>query len=253
MVLDKFSLKGKTAVVTGANAGIGQGICFAFAEAGADIVGVGRSDMTETREYAEAAGAKFYEIKADLLHPECAKDVIAQAVEKAGKIDILVNNAGIILRDDLENYSEQYWNDVINTDLNTLFFLSQEAGRRFLAQGTGGKIINIASLLSFQGGIRVPAYTAAKSAVMGLTRAMCNEWAKHNINVNAIAPGYIRTKNTKALQEDPVRYNEILGRIPAGRWGLPADIAGTAVFLASEAANYINGYTVAVDGGWLAR
>lgn len=253
MVLDNFSLKGKTAVVTGANSGIGQGICFSFAEAGADIVGVGRSDMTETREYVESLGVKFYEVKANLINPECAKDVIAEAVEKAGKIDILVNNAGIILRDDLENYSEQYWNDVINTNLNTLFFLAQEAGRRFLAQGNGGKIINIASLLSFQGGIRVPAYTAAKSAVMGLTRAMCNEWAKHNINVNAIAPGYIRTKNTKALQEDPVRYNEILGRIPAGRWGLPADIGGTAVFLASDAASYINGYTVAVDSGWLAR
>ncbi|MBQ3880319.1 MAG: 2-dehydro-3-deoxy-D-gluconate 5-dehydrogenase KduD [Oscillospiraceae bacterium] len=253
MILDKFSLKGKVAVVTGANTGLGQGICWAFAEAGAKIVGVGRSDMTETGDYIRSLGGEFFEIKADLLSSDCVLPIIDGAIAHYGRIDILVNNAGIIRRDDLENYSVKDWDDVMNTNIRTLFFLSQEAGRRMIAQGEGGKIINIASMLSYQGGIRVPAYTASKSAVLGLTREMANEWAKYNINVNAIAPGYMVTNNTAALRADEKRSAEILGRIPAGKWGSPEDIGGAAVFLASEAANYIHGFTIAVDGGWLAR
>ncbi len=253
MILDKFSLKDKVAVVTGANTGLGQGICWAFAEAGAKIVGVGRSDMTETGDYIRKIGGDFFEIKADLLTSDCVLPIIEGAIAHFGRIDILVNNAGIIRRDDLENYSVKDWDDVMNTNIRTLFFLSQEAGRRMIAQGQGGKIINIASMLSYQGGIRVPAYTASKSAVLGLTREMANEWAKYNINVNAIAPGYMVTNNTAALRADEKRSAEILGRIPAGKWGSPEDIGGAAVFLASEAANYIHGFTIAVDGGWLAR
>jgi len=253
MILEKFSLKDKVAIVTGANTGLGQGICWAFAEAGAKIAGVGRSDMTETREYIEKIGGEFYEIKADLMSSDCVMPIIDATVEKYGKIDILVNNAGIIRRADLEDYTMQDWDDVMNTNIRTLFFLSQEAGRRMIAQGHGGKIINIASMLSYQGGIRVPAYTASKSAVLGLTREMANEWAKYGINVNGIAPGYMVTNNTSALRADEKRSAEILGRIPAGEWGKPEDIGGAAVFLASDAANYIHGFTIAVDGGWLAR
>lgn len=253
MILDKFRLDGKAAIVTGANTGLGQGICWAFAEAGARVIGVGRSDMTATREYIDSIGGEFYEIKADLSDAACVDGIIRAALGFCGRLDILVNNAGIIRRDDLENYSEKDWDEVINTNLRTLFFLSQAAGRQFIAQGQGGKIINIASMLSYQGGIRVPAYTASKSAVLGLTREMANEWAKYGINVNGIAPGYMDTNNTAALRADPVRSREILARIPADRWGLPEDIGGTAVFLASEAASYIQGFTIAVDGGWLAR
>jgi 2-deoxy-D-gluconate 3-dehydrogenase len=179
--------------------------------------------------------------------------VVEQAVAAAGKIDILVNNAGIIRREDALNFSEQDWDDVMNINSKSLFFLSQQVARQFIAQGKGGKIINIASMLSFQGGIRVPSYTASKSAVMGLTRLMANEWAKHGINVNAIAPGYMATNNTEQLRNDESRSEEILGRIPAGRWGVPDDMMGPVVFLASSAADYVNGYTLAVDGGWLAR
>lgn len=253
MILEKFSLKDKVAIVTGANTGLGQGICWAFAEAGAKIAGVGRSDMTETREHIEKIGGEFYEIKADLMSSDFVMPIIDATVEKYGKIDILVNNAGIIRRADLEDYTMQDWDDVMNTNIRTLFFLSQEAGRRMIAQGHGGKIINIASMLSYQGGIRVPAYTASKSAVLGLTREMANEWAKYGINVNGIAPGYMVTNNTSALRADEKRSAEILGRIPAGEWGKPEDIGGAAVFLASDAANYIHGFTIAVDGGWLAR
>ncbi len=253
MILDKFSLKNKVAIVTGANTGLGQGICWAFAEAGAKIVGVGRSDMTQTREYIEKIGGAFFEIKADLMSTDCVLPIVDGTISHFGQVDILVNNAGIIRREDLENYSMKDWDDVMNTNIRTLFFLSQEVGRRMLAQGKGGKIINIASMLSYQGGIRVPAYTASKSAVLGLTREMANEWAKYGINVNGIAPGYMVTNNTAALRADDQRSAEILGRIPAGKWGVPEDIGGAAVFLASEAANYIHGFTIAVDGGWLAR
>ena len=253
MMLDKFNLKGKVAIVTGSSTGLGQGMIIGLAEAGADITGVDYVDAKETKERVEKIGRKFLEIKANLLTTEPIEDIINQTVKEYGKVDILINNAGIIRREDAIDFTEKDWDDVMSINAKTLFFFSQAAARQFIRQKTGGKIINVASMLSFQGGIRVPSYTASKSAVMGLTRALANEWVKYNININAIAPGYMATNNTKALREDKVRSKAILDRIPAGRWGLPEDVAGAAVFLASEASNYINGYTIAVDGGWLAR
>ena len=253
MDLSMFDLTGKTAIVTGANTGIGQGICISLATAGANIVGVARRDTEETKKEVEKTGAKFYHVTADLSNLDCIEGIINSAVNEFGELNILVNNAGIIRREDSINFGVKDFDDVINTNLRTLFFLSQAAAKQYLKQGNGGKIINIASMLSYQGGIRVPSYTASKSAVMGITKTMANEWAKYSINVNAIAPGYIVTNNTENLRKDPVRYNEILGRIPAGRWGMPSDIGGTAVFLASSASDYIHGFTVAVDGGWLSR
>ena len=253
MMLDKFNLKGKVAIVTGSSTGLGQGMIIGLAEAGADITGVDYVDAKETKEKVEKIGRKFLEIKANLLTTEPIEDIINQTVKEYGKVDILINNAGIIRREDAIDFTEKDWDDVMSINAKTLFFFSQAAARQFIRQKTGGKIINVASMLSFQGGIRVPSYTASKSAVMGLTRALANEWVKYNININAIAPGYMATNNTKALREDKVRSKAILDRIPAGRWGLPEDVAGAAVFLASEASNYINGYTIAVDGGWLAR
>jgi len=248
-----FSLAGKTAVVTGANTGLGQGICVALAGAGANVVGVARREMEETRSLVEKTGAAFYPILADLLTTEPVGRIIDEAKAHFGSVDILVNNAGIIRRQDAIDFSESDWDDVLNTNLKTLYFLSQAAAKQFIAQGNGGKIINIASMLSYQGGIRVPAYTASKHAVAGVTKAMANEWAKYGINVNAIAPGYMVTNNTQQLRNDETRYNEILGRIPAGRWGDPSDLGGTAVFLASAASDYVHGTTIPVDGGWLAR
>jgi len=253
MTIDKFNLEGKVAIVTGSSTGLGQGMIIGLAEAGADIAGVDYIESTETREKVEKIGRKFLEIKANLLTTESVKGIIEKTVKEYGRVDILINNAGIIRREDAINFAEKDWDDVMSINVKTLFFFSQAIAKQFIRQKTGGKIINVASMLSFQGGIRVPSYTASKSAVMGLTRALANEWAKYNINVNAIAPGYMATNNTKALREDKDRSNAILDRIPAGRWGLPEDVAGPAVFLASEAANYINGYTIAVDGGWLAR
>lgn len=253
MILEKFNLKGKAAIVTGANTGLGQGIAIGLAEAGADIVGVSRRDMSETKKMVEDLGRKFLAVKADLISTEPINRIIEESVKEYGHIDILVNNAGIIRRTPAIDYSEKDWDDITNTNLKVVFFLAQAASRHFIKQGTGGKIINIASLLSYQGGIVVPAYTASKSGVMGLTRALSNEWVKFGINVNAIAPGYMATNNTTALRADEKRSAEILGRIPAGRWGTPEDIKGAVVFLASEASNYVNGYTIAVDGGWLAR
>ncbi len=253
MNLEMFSLKGKTAIVTGANTGLGQGMCVALAEAGANIVGVARREMDETEQLVKAAGAEFFPIIADLISIEPIERIIKEAVGRFGQIDILVNNAGIIRREDAIDFGVEDWDDVINTNLKTLYFLSQAAAKQYIAQGHGGKIINIASMLSYQGGIRVPAYTASKHAVMGVTKSMANEWAKYNINVNAIAPGYMVTNNTENLRKDAKRYGEILDRIPAGRWGMPADMGGTAVYLASAASDYVHGFTVAVDGGWLSR
>lgn len=253
MFMDSFSLKGKVALVTGCNTGLGQGMALGLAQAGCDVVGVNLTEPTETKQKIEATGRRFINISANLMLQQDIPDIVKQAVSAFGKIDILVNNAGIIRREDAIDFSEQNWDDVININLKTVFFLSQAVAKQFIVQGHGGKIINIASMLSFQGGIRVPSYTASKSAVMGITRAMANEWAKHNINVNAIAPGYMATDNTAALRSDEERSKEILDRIPAGRWGTPVDVAGPCVFLASAAADYINGYTIAVDGGWLAR
>lgn len=253
MILDDFKLNDKVAIVTGCRTGLGKSIAIALAEAGADIVGVGSSEFAETESQVTMLGRKFLGIKADLKKMASVEPVISQTMEQFGQIDILVNNAGIIRRADSVDLTEEDWDDVMNINLKILFFLSQSAAIRMIKRGKGGKIINIASMLSFQGGIRVASYTSSKSGVMGLTRLMANEWAKENINVNAIAPGYMATDNTAALRADETRNKEILGRIPAGRWGDSDDIKGAAVFLASDASNYVNGYTLAVDGGWLAR
>ena len=250
---DLFNLDGKVAIVTGASRGLGQAMAIALAEAGANIVGVGVSDMIETENEIKRHNKKLLPIKADLTSIENVDEIIVKTIEEFGRVDILVNNAGTIRREDSINYTEQDWDDIFNLNLKTLFFLSQRVAKEFIKQGDGGKIVNIASMLSFQGGIRVPAYTASKSRVMGLTKALANEWAKFNINVNAIAPGYMSTDNTKAIREDEKRNDEILSRIPAGRWGTPDDLSGSVVFLASKASDYINGHTLAVDGGWLAR
>ncbi len=247
-----FDLSGKVAVITGANTGIGQGIALALAAAGADIAAVGRSPADETLEKAQALGRKAINIAADLGSIEPVQRIVDEARDKLGGLDILVNNAGIIRRDDAVNFSEADWDAVIDTNLKSLFFLCQAAGRHMIAQKSG-KIINIASMLTFQGGIRVPSYTASKSGVGGLTKLLANEWAQHGINVNAIAPGYIATNNTAALQADESRNRQIMDRIPAGRWGDPSDMGGAAVFLASSASNYVQGHILAVDGGWLAR
>lgn len=253
MILEAFDLKGKVALVTGCNTGLGQGMAVALAQAGCDIVGVNYADAADTPELVEAAGQRFFSITADLSDQQVITKVVDEAVGSAGRIDILVNNAGIIRRADAIEFTEKDWDDVMDINIKSVFFLSQAVARQFLSQGQGGKIINIASMLSFQGGIRVPSYTASKSAVMGITRLLANEWASQGINVNAIAPGYMATNNTAALRADADRNQEILSRIPAQRWGLPSDLAGPVVFLASPASDYVNGYTIAVDGGWLAR
>jgi 2-dehydro-3-deoxy-D-gluconate 5-dehydrogenase len=253
MILDKFSLNGKVAIVTGAARGLGQGISIGLAEAGADVAAVDVIDVKETVEKVRGLGRKACAVQADLSKTADIPRIIETAVGELGSVDILVNNAGIIRRAPLVEFTEKDWDDVININQRTVFFLSQAVVRQMIKQGRGGKIINIASMLSFQGGIRVPSYTASKSAVMGLTRLMANELAPHGINVNAIAPGYMATDNTAPLRADANRSTEILARIPAGRWGTPEDLQGTAVFLASAASDYLQGYTIAVDGGWLAR
>jgi 2-dehydro-3-deoxy-D-gluconate 5-dehydrogenase len=254
MILDQFTLTGKVAIVTGCGTGLGEGMAIGLAEAGADVVGIGHAHRpNKAQAVIEGLGRKFLEIQADLTSIKPIAEIVEKTVAAFGRIDILVNNAGMIRRDDAINFTEKNWDDVMNLNIKTVFFLSQAVARQFIKQGSGGKIINIASMLSFQGGIRVPAYTASKSGVMGITRLMANEWAKYNINVNAIAPGYMETDNTAPLRADEVRSREILGRIPAGRWGTPEDLRGPVVFLASAAANYMHGYTMAVDGGWLAR
>ena len=253
MILEQFSLAGKVAIVTGATVGLGRGMALGLAEAGADIVAVGMSSMDEVQEAVQAMGRRCITIQANLMSIDPIQGIIDQAVAEFGHIDILVNNAGIIRREDSVEFSEANWDDVININLKTVFFFCQAAANQFIKQGTGGKIINIASMLSFQGGIRVPSYTASKSGVKGITMAMANEWAKYGININAIAPGYMATNNTAQLRADEERSSEILGRIPAGKWGTPEDLKGPVVFLASSASDYINGYTLAVDGGWLAR
>lgn len=248
-----FDLAGKVAIVTGAGTGIGQGLSLALAGAGADIVGVDIIDVSETARAVEATGRRFLPIKADLGTIAPVQGIIDAAVAWGGRIDILVNNAGIIRRADAIDFTEKDWDDVMSVNLKSVFFLTQAAVRRMMAQGDGGKVINIASMLSFQGGIRIPSYTASKSGVAGITRLMACEWAARKINVNAIAPGYFATNNTKPLRDDKERSAAILERIPAGRWGNPADLGGAAVFLASQAADYIHGIVLPVDGGWLVR
>ncbi|MDU4940603.1 MAG: SDR family oxidoreductase [Mixta calida] len=232
MILNAFNLEGKVALITGCNTGLGQGMAVGLAQAGCDIVGVNHSGADDTPGLVEATGRRFVNINADLMDSSCIPQVVEQAVAAFGRIDILVNNAGIIRRQDAIEFSEKDWDDVMNINSKTVFFMSQAVARQFIKQGNGG---------------------ASKSAVMGLTRLMANEWAAHNINVNAIAPGYMATNNTEQLRNDEGRSQEILGRIPAGRWGKPDDMMGPVVFLASSASDYVNGYTLAVDGGWLAR
>lgn len=247
-----FDLTGRRAVVTGANTGLGRAIAVALARAGAGIVAVGRSAMDETQAEVEAAGVPFTAVKADLATLE----PIARVVEEAtadGRVDILVNNAGIIRRADAVDFTEADWDAVMDVNLKSVFFLTQAFARGWLADGQGGRVINIASLLSFQGGIRIPSYTASKSGLAGLTKLLACEWAGRGINVNAIAPGYFVTNNTEALRNDPKRSTDILARIPAGHWGQPDELGGAAVFLASPAASYVHGIVLPVDGGWLAR
>lgn len=253
-ILERFSLEGKVAIVTGTTRGLGQAMSAALAQAGADIFGVSHSrEAGETMALVEAAGRSYRHFQADLEKSAGLQRIADAAVAEFGRLDILVNNAGTILRNDSIDFTEEEWDRVMNLNLKTAFFLSQAVARQFIKQGSGGKIINIASMLSFQGGIRVPSYTASKSGLKGLTMLLANEWASKGINVNGIAPGYMATDNTAALRSDEKRNAEILARIPAGRWGQPDDLGGAVVFLASAASDYVNGYTLAVDGGWLGR
>lgn len=248
-----FDIKDKVAIVTGANTGLGQAICVAYTKAGAKVLGVARRSCAETKAKIDAIGGIFNECTADLSSTTPIDNIIKTAIDLYGTVDILVNNAGIIKRADAVDVTEEDWDSVINVNQKVVFFLSQAFAKVVFAQNKKGKIINIASMLSYQGGIRVPAYCASKSAVIGFTRSLCNEWASKGINVNGIAPGYMETNNTEQIRSDSKRNDAILERIPQGRWGRPEDIAGAAIFLASAASDYINGFTIAVDGGWLAR
>jgi len=253
MSQNPFSLVGKTALVTGANTGLGQGIAIALAAAGANLSLVGRSTPDETVERVKQLGRDSHVITADLASVEQVDAIVQETRERFGHLDVLVNNAGIIQRNEALDFTVEEWDSVLNVNLRTVFFLSQAFAKSCVATKRTGKIINIASMLSYQGGIRVPSYTASKSGLMGLTRALANEWAARGINVNAIAPGYFETNNTAALQADAKRNSDIVGRIPAGRWGQPSELGGAAVFLASQASDYVHGTTLPVDGGWLSR
>jgi 2-deoxy-D-gluconate 3-dehydrogenase len=251
--LQAFSLEGRVALVTGASTGLGAGMAVGLAAAGADIVSIGPGDPGETAAAVRSHGRRLHPIAATLGKGADYGAIVAEASRSLGRADILVNNAGIIRRADATEFSEQDWDDVIDVNLKACFFMSQAFARHVLSAGHRGKIINVASMLSFQGGIRVASYTASKSGVAGLTRLLANEWAAKGINVNAIAPGYFATDNTAQLRADEGRSREILARIPAGRWGEPSDLAGAAVFLASPASDYMHGAIVPVDGGWLTR
>jgi len=249
-----FSLAGKTALVTGASRGLGQAIAVALAEAGADVVCASsrRAGTDDTAAFVRAAGRQAWQVEADLADRAAVMAMAEEAERLAGRIDILVNNGGTIRREPAASHSLDDWDAVLRTNLDAVFILSQRLGRGMIERGAG-KIVNVASLLSFSGGITVPGYTASKHAVAGLTKALANEWARHGIQVNAVAPGYFRTDNTQRLRDDATRSAEISARIPAGRWGEPEDLAGAVVFLASPAANYVNGHVLVVDGGWMAR
>ncbi|MBS3975621.1 MAG: 2-dehydro-3-deoxy-D-gluconate 5-dehydrogenase KduD [Syntrophomonadaceae bacterium] len=254
MILDDFKLTGKVAVVTGASTGLGQAMAVGLAEAGADVVITGNSHaLDDTAASIEAVGQKCLALKVDLTNQTCAARIIEQTATHFGRVDILVNNAGSIRRAPAIDFSEKDWDDILNLNAKTVFFLSQAAARQMLKQGEGGKIINIASLLSFQGGILVPSYAASKGAVASLTKALANEWAPLGINVNAIAPGYFITNVTEGIWRDEKRNKSVLERIPAGRWGNPKDLQGAVVFLASQTSNYLHGSTLLVDGGWMGR
>lgn len=254
MILDAFKLDGKAALVTGASAGLGAAIAIALAEAGADVACHGNTRSPDaTCEEIRKLGRAAHSLTGDLSKRETPRAIFEKTLEAFGRVDILVNNAGTIARSPAVEFSDEDWTRVIEVNLSSVFRLSQLAGRHMIEREAGGKIINIASLLSFQGGITVPAYAAAKGGVAQLTKALANEWAAKGVNVNAIAPGYMRTDNTKALQTDETRNRQILERIPAGRWGEPRDLAGAAIFLASAASDYIHGHVLVVDGGWLGR
>ena len=248
-----FDLSGKTALVTGARTGLGRAAAEALAEAGADVIGLGSRPMPETAAAVAALGRRFHTVVRDLAAPGDLDRLVDETSAAVGEIDILVNNAGIIRRDDLFAFSEADWDAVMTVDLKSVFFLSRAVARRMAARGAAGRIINIASILAVQGGIRIPSYTAAKHGVAGLTKLMANELAPHGITVNAIAPGYFETDNTVALREDPERYRQLVARIPLGRWGVPEEIKSTILFLAAPASAYVTGSMVVVDGGWLAR
>jgi 2-dehydro-3-deoxy-D-gluconate 5-dehydrogenase len=254
MILDKFSLAGKAALVTGASRGLGKAMAIALAEAGADVACHAREEggAAEAVAGVEALGRKAVEVAGDMADHAAPKRLVEGVLAAFGKIDILINNAGMIRRTPAVDFSEEDWSTVVDVNLSSVFRLSQAAGRHMVEQGSG-KIVNIASLLSFQGGITVPAYTASKSGVAGLTKALANEWAKYNVNVNAIAPGYMETDNTAALRADENRNRQIMERIPAGRWGDSEDLCGAAVFLSSAASDYMQGHILVVDGGWMAR
>jgi 2-dehydro-3-deoxy-D-gluconate 5-dehydrogenase len=253
LILDQFRLGGKTALITGASAGLGAAMAIALAEAGADVVCHGHSHSSkQTCMQIEKLGRRATAIQADLSQPGAAEELFDKA-QKFAPVDIVVNNAGIIRRAEAIDYCDQDWTAVLQVNLNAVWKLCQSAGRAFCRRKSAGKIINIASLLAFQGGITVPAYAASKGAVAQLTKALANEWASHNVNVNAIAPGYMRTDNTSSLQDDELRNRQILERIPAGRWGQPTDICGAVVFLASAASSYVHGHVMVVDGGWMGR
>jgi 2-deoxy-D-gluconate 3-dehydrogenase len=253
MDLGAFSLAGKTVMVTGANTGIGQGIALSVGRAGGKVIGIGRSSMEETASLMAGQGADFVAVSADLGSTRAAQAMFDATWDQHGPIDGLVNNAGIIKRVDAVEFTEEDWDLVMDINLKVMFFLCQSIGRKAIAAGRNARVVNIASMLSFQGGIRVASYTASKSGVLGITRLLANEWAIKGINVNALAPGYIETNNTEALRTDPDRSASILGRIPAGRWGVPSDIGDAAVFLLAPASNYVHGAVIPVDGGWLAR
>ena len=254
MVLDKFRLDGRVALVTGASAGLGAAVAAALAEAGADVACHGNSrSPAATCERVELEGRRSLQVTGDLSDRATPRKLVARTLEEFGRLDILVNNAGVIRRAPAVEYGEEDWDAVIETNLSSVFRLSQLAGRHMIEEGRGGKIVNVASLLSFQGGVTVPAYAASKGGVAQLTKALANEWASKKVNVNAIAPGYMSTDNTAALRADETRNRQILERIPAARWGEPEDLAGAAVFLASPASDYVNGHVLVVDGGWLGR
>jgi 2-dehydro-3-deoxy-D-gluconate 5-dehydrogenase len=254
MILDSFKLDGKVALVTGAGQGLGQGMALALAEAGADVAGLDLVASEATSEAVRKLNRRYHQVICNLRQASVAElnGLVDEVVAELGSVDILVNNAGIIRRAPALEFSETDWDDVLDINLKAAFFLSQAVARKMVSQGTG-KIINIASMLSFQGGVIVPSYTAAKSGIAGITRALANEWAGYNINVNAIAPGYMATENTAPLRANPDRAPAILARIPAGRWGTPADLQGVVVFLASAASDYMQGAIIPVDGGWLTR
>jgi 2-deoxy-D-gluconate 3-dehydrogenase len=254
MIIDKFRLDDKVALVTGASAGLGAAIAVALAEAGAHVAAHGNSRTPDaTCELVARTGRRTLALRGDLADKGVPQQLFDETIAAFGRLDVLINNAGTIRRAPALDYSEEDWAHVIEVNLSSVFRLSQLAGRHMLERGGGGKIVNIASLLSFQGGINVPAYAASKGGVAQLTKALANEWARHRINVNAIAPGYMRTDNTTALQQDESRNRQILERIPAGRWGEPEDLTGAAVFLSSPASDYLHGHVLVVDGGWLGR